>query len=181
MDVESPPASGAPYDFSVGALYAALDAQRQARGLSWQQVAREINALSGRVPARPISPSTLTGMRNRAVIEGDGVLQMLRWLQRTPESFIPGGEEAAAEPARLPDVGSFQILRFDTRKLYTALDAQRSERGMTWTQLANEIGGLTAASLTRLSKGGRTGFPQVMRIARWLGRPVADFTRAADR
>src|SRR6185436_16874536 len=64
-------------DFDIGALYSALDAQRQARGMSWPQVVREINALFARVPARPISPSTLNGMRNRGTIEGDGVLQML--------------------------------------------------------------------------------------------------------
>ena len=166
-------------DFDLGALYAALDAQRVARGLSWQQAAREISGQLSRVPSRPISPSTLTGLRNRATIEGDGVLQMLRWLQRTPESFVPGGEDAAI--ARLPDVGPAQILRFDTRKLHAALDARRIERGLTWTQVANEIGGLTAASLTRFSQEGRTGFPQVIRIARWLERPVAYFTRAADR
>ena len=166
-------------DFDLGALYVALDAQRLARGLSWQQAAREISGQLSRVPARPISPSTLTGLRNRATIEGDGVLQMLRWLQRTPESFVPGSEEAAS--ARLPDVGPAQILRFDTRKLYAALDARRIERGLTWTQVANEIGGLTAPSLTRFSQGGRTGFPQVIRIARWMGRPVAYFTRASDR
>ena len=164
----------------MGALYAALDAQRQARGMSWQQVVREINALFASVPERPISPSTLTGLRKRGAIEGDGVLQMLRWLNRAPESFVPGHQEAAAEAATLPEVGPDKILRFDTGKLYSALDAQRKERGMSWQQVASEIGGFSAAGLTRLSKGGRTGFPEVMRITRWLGRPAACFTRASD-
>ena len=163
-------------DFDLGALYAAIDEQRQARGLSWQQVMREINALFERTPARPISASTVTGMRKRAVIDGDGVLQMLRWLNRAPESFVPGYQEAGAET--LPHVGPHQILRFDTKKLHSALEAQRTERGMTWEQVANEIGGFSAAMLTRLSKGGRTGFPQVMRITRWLGSPASFFTRA---
>ena len=168
-------------DFDIEALYAALDAQRQARGISWQQVVREMNALSERVPARPtISASTLTGMRNRAVIEGDGVLQMLRWLDRTPESFVPG-HPVAAEAAKLPDVGPYQILRFDTGRLYAALDAQRRDRGMTWNEVASEIGGFSAAGLTRLSKGGRTGFPHVMRMTRWLRLPAACFMRAFDR
>ena len=163
-------------DFDIGALYAALDEQRQSRGLSWQHVMREINALFERTPARPISASTVTGMRKRAVIDGDGVLQMLRWLNQAPECFVPGHQEAAAE--NLPHVGPHQILRFDTKKLHSALDAQRAERGMTWEQVATEIGGFNAAMLTRLSKGGRTGFPHVMRITRWLGRPAACFTRA---
>ena len=76
-------------EFDVDALYAALDAQRQARGLTWAGLAREINRQFERVPVRAISVSTITGMRKRRVIEGDGVLQMLRWLGRTPESFVP--------------------------------------------------------------------------------------------
>ncbi len=150
-------------------------------GLSWQQVVREINALFALVPARPISPSTVTGMRSRAAIDGDGVLQMLRWLKRSPESFVPGDQETAGETATLPDLGAHQILRFDTRQLYAALDAQRIARGMTWKQVASEIGSVSAGSLTQLAKGGRTGFPQVMRVTRWLGRPVAVFTRASPR
>ncbi|HSS75741.1 MAG TPA: hypothetical protein VLV54_03260 [Thermoanaerobaculia bacterium] len=168
-------------DFDIGALFAALDGQRQARGMSWQQVVRDINALFENVPAQPISVSTVTGMRNREAIEGDGVLQMLRWLKRAPESFVPGYPEAAAETLALPDVGPHQILRFDTRELYTALDAQRIARGMTWKQVASEIGGFSAASLTRFAMGGRTGFPQVMRITGWLRRPAVSFVRVSNR
>jgi len=167
-------------DFSIGALYSALDAQRHERGISWQQVVREINALFEHSPARPISPSTVTGMRSRSVIDGDGVLQMLLWLDRAPESFIPGHPDATAETAKLPYAGPHRILRFDTRKLHSALDAQRMERGMTWQQVADEIGGFNAANLTHFSKGGRVGFPHVMRITRWLGSPAARFTRASE-
>jgi hypothetical protein len=35
-------ASGTSADFDIHALYAALDEQRRARGLSWQQVGAEI-------------------------------------------------------------------------------------------------------------------------------------------
>jgi hypothetical protein len=51
---------------------------------------------------------------------------------------------------------------------------------MTWKQVAHEIGGVNPAGLTRLSKGGRTAFPEVMRIVRWLGRPAASFTRLSN-
>jgi hypothetical protein len=166
-----------PADFDIEALYEALDAQRVARGMSWQEVAGAISDPFRDGPARPISASTLTGMRGRSVVEGDGVLQMLRWLRRTPESFIPGHEATAP----LPEVRPGQILRFDTRRLYEAVDARRIERGMTWRAVAGEIPGVGVASLSRLSKGGRTGFPQVSRLARWLGLPLASFTRAADR
>ena len=167
-------------EFDIVALYAALDAQRSARGISWQQVAREINARFDGMPLRPVSASTLRTMRERLVVEGDGVLQILLWLNRTPESFVRPVRQVAAEAA-LSDVGPGKILRFDTSRLYAALDAQRIDRGMTWQQVADEIGGISAASLTRLSKGGRTSCPHVMRMTGWLGRPAADFTRASDR
>jgi hypothetical protein len=165
-------------DFSLSALYEALDAQRIARGLSWAQATREINRQLGSASGHPISPSTVKGLRSKAVAEGDRVLQMLLWLNRAPEGFIPGYQES--EEARLPDVPSHQILRFDTKKLYAALNAQRSERCMTWAQVANEIG-VSASSPTHLSKGARSGFSYVMRITHWLGRPVARLVRLAMR
>lgn len=76
-------------DFDVAGLYAALDARRSLRGLSWQQVADEINSFFEKVPARPISRSTIVRTREGGIVEGDSVLQMLRWLGRTPESFMP--------------------------------------------------------------------------------------------
>ncbi|HJZ72990.1 MAG TPA: hypothetical protein VKE51_14695 [Vicinamibacterales bacterium] len=167
-------------DFDIGALHDALDAERRSRGLSWQRLAREISAPFGRVPSRPISPSTLSGLRSHRAIEGDGVLQMLRWLHRAPESFVPGQACAHPEVAMLPDVGSTRILRFDTRKIYAMLDAQRAGRALTWTQVAREIGGISPAGLTRYANGGRTGFPQVTRIARWLQVPVASLTRGFE-
>lgn len=165
-------------DFDVNALYTALDTKRQLRGLSWQQVAQEVSRQFEQTRATPISPSTLRGMREKRVIEGDGVLQVLRWLHRTPESFVPGQAETE-EAAALPQIGSHQILRFDAKAIYEALNAHRSERGMRWKQVAEEIG-CNASSLTRLTSGGRVGFPDVMRIFRWLGRPAAAFTRASD-
>jgi len=77
-------------DFDVDRLLNALDQQRRSRGLSWRGATDEINALFADVPnARGISVSTLTGMRAKGAVEGDGVLQMLVWLDRTPDSFVP--------------------------------------------------------------------------------------------
>ena len=168
-------------DFDIDALYQALDAERRARGLSWQRLALEISSQFDESRATAISPGTLSGMRKRRVIEGDGVLQMLRWLDRTPESFVPGDGTSSSPDATLPAVGRNSILRFDARAIHAALDARRDQRGMTWKQVAAEIGGLNASSLTRLAKGGRVGFPDVMRVVRWLGRPAASFTRASPR
>src|SRR5262245_25247877 len=131
-------------------------------------------AISGPFSARPLAASTVASLRTKAVAEGDGVLQMLRWLQRTPESFIAGGDKTAG--AELPSVGPHQILRFDTRRLHTVLNGARVARGLTWQQVADETG-VARSSLTHLAKGGRTGFPHVTRITRWLGAPVAQFVR----
>jgi hypothetical protein len=81
----------------------------------------------------------------------------------------------------LPHVESDRILRFDAVAIYKALDAQRATRGLSWPQVAREIGGIAPGSLTRLANGGRVGFPEVMRIFRWLGRSAASFTREASR
>lgn len=169
-------------DFSLRALHAALDAQRQARGISWAQAAREMNDRSrtGHPWLHPLSASTVKGVGTRRVVEGDGVLQMIRWLARTPESFVAGHAESESPRARLPQVPTGHILRFDTKKIYAALDAKRVEHQMSWTQLAEEIG-VGASSVTHLAKGGRTAFPQVMRILRWLDGTVAEFTRFSKR
>jgi len=121
----------------------------------------------------------VTGTRFRRVAEGDGVLQMLLWLDRTPESFVPGHQAAGGATEALVKPSAQGVLRFDTRRLHAALDAQRTERELTWAQVAREVG-LAASSLTHLSKGGRTGFPDVMRMVKWLGRPASSFTRVCD-
>ena len=168
-------------EFDVKGLYDALDERRRSRAMRWAAVRREMNARFQEVPGhKPIAMSTITGLQNKRNVEGDGILQMLLWLGRTPESFLPGFEEADAERFRLPQLGKEQILRWDTRAIHSALNAEREARGMSWKEVANDIGVGSANPLTNLAKGGRTGFPGVMRIVVWLGRPAATFTRASD-
>src|SRR5262245_51408793 len=81
-------------DFDLKALYEAPDEQRRLRQLSWAAAAREINR--GHTEGHPIATSTITGLNSKRVGEGDGILGMLLWLRRAPESFIPGFEEADA-------------------------------------------------------------------------------------
>ena len=154
--------------FDVRALYLALDDARQARGLTWAAAARSIG----------VSPSTLTGLQSRTAVEGDGVLQMLRWLGRTPESFIAGG---ASPESELPVVGPGEVLRFDAAAIYRALNAERERRQWTWPELAAAIGGVSPAMLRHLRDGGRVSVPSIMRIIGWLERPAADFTRGCRR
>jgi hypothetical protein len=165
-----------PPDFSLRALYDALDARRAERGLTWAAVGREVNR--HRTFMRPIAVSTISGLRTKTVGEGDGILQMLLWLERTPESFVPGIPDADDERFQLPALVRGQILRWDARRLFTELNVRRAERSLTWTDVAREIGlGYTPGMLTRMAKGGRLGFPHVMRLVGWLDRPAVDFTR----
>jgi hypothetical protein len=165
------------HDFDVRALYDALDAQRRARDLTWAQVTREVN--QHRTRLRPIAQSTITGLETKQGGEGDGVLQMLLWLGRTPESFVPAIPDANAPRYRLPQVTTGEIVRWDTRALFEALDRERQQRGWTWMALARDIGGFTPSMLTNLATGPRTGFPRVMRLVRWLAEPAVTFTRVA--
>ena len=173
-----PNGNGADRGFDLAELYRALDARRQEEGLSWAAATRAINARFGDVPGcRAIATSTVTALRTRPRAEGDGVLQMLLWLGRSPESFTRGLSDRPG--TELPDVGSNRILRWDTRALYTALDRRRTEAGLSWPELASRIGGVDADALRRLSQGGRTSFPFVMDLVRWLDTPAASFTRAS--
>lgn len=53
-------------DFSVAALHAALDAERTRRGLTWMDVACEVNRAAERdLPPRAISASTISGLAKK--------------------------------------------------------------------------------------------------------------------
>lgn len=166
--------SDGPPDFDTHGLYEALNSRRESRGLTWAQVMRGINELFKDVPGiRPVAASTVTRMRGKRVNEGDGALQMLQWLERSPEDFIPGG---ASRAASLPKVKSSVILRFDLPAIYTALDSRRGELGLSWPQVAEQVGGISAGGLKRLAKPGRTSIQTAARIARWLNVSVASLT-----
>lgn len=171
------------YDFDGMALYQALDAERQARGLSWQKLADEIWELSAELNrqrnSHPISPSTIQNMGKRGgATSCQHALFFLRWLGRSPESFLTDAPEEARE-GRLPEVGPDRRLRWNLKKLYAALDDRRRERGLTWAQLAgilrctpSQVSGLRTARFA-------TGMGLAMRIVQWLEQPAADFIYAA--
>ena len=169
-------------DFDLNQLHAAMDEKRRAGGLHWEQVIREISQRSGPFATRGLSRLTVTGVGRRTTAEIDSILQMLRWLERSPESFMPGFDTAQLNRFKLPSIPPEKVLRFDTERLYNTLNEQRMRREMTWRQVAREIGGVHGISLSHLSKGkGRIGFPHVMRLTAWLGCPAAQFTRSAER
>jgi hypothetical protein len=103
------------------------------------------------------------------------------WLERTPESFVPGIPDSDAERFHLPTPGGRQIVRWNVPALYAALNAERQSRGLTWQAVAREIGGVTPGTLMNLSRASRVGFPGVMRIVQWLGQPATTFTMIVGR
>ena len=105
-------------------------------------------------------------------------LFMLRWLDRTPESFLEGATEADPGPA-LPAAGRDRRLRWSLKLLYATMNEKRLADGLTWSDLAtilgcspNQLTGLRTAKFA-------TGMDLAMRIVQWIGRPAADFVYAA--
>jgi hypothetical protein len=79
----------------------------------------------------------------------------------------------------LPHVGPDHFLRWDLAALYEALESRRQAMGLTWRQVAEELGA-AANQLTglRTARYGTT-IDVAMRVAQWAGKPAADFTYAA--
>src|ERR1700722_18157698 len=150
--------------FDMCAFHAELDAQRRVRGLSWTQLAAEINRPFESTPSIPISPGTLRDMLKKRSVTSAVVLQVLRWLGRTPESFLSGAPRSASSDEQLPKAGLDRILRFDTRAIYDALQQERLRRGLTWQQVADELPGFTPSMLSNLAEGPLIGFPRVMAL-----------------
>lgn len=170
------------HPFDAGALYRALDARRCELELSWKGVADQIWNLSSELNDRrrdhPISPSTLTNMAKKPRTTCQHALFMLRWLGRTPESFLRGATEDDSRFA-LPQVGPDRRLRWALKLLYAAMDDKRQEEALTWPALA-AIVGCTPSQLTGLRTAKyATGMDVAMRIVQWIGRPAADFVYPA--
>jgi hypothetical protein len=175
------PRSPAPGDFDPQSLFDALDRQRQERGLSWTGVARELWSMSAELNAlrpsdHPLAPVTITNVARNGDTSCQHALFFLRWLGRTPESFMPDAECADVP---LPEAGPDRRLRWHLGHLYAALDAQRRADGLTWKALAGELH-CTTNQLTGLRTARyATSMRLAMRICRWLRRPAADFVDAA--
>lgn len=159
------------------ALHAVLDAERRALHLSWIELTAQINKPFDGTSSIPISLTTIRSMQKKRSVTSAVVLQVLRWLGRTPESFLTGHGSSPTASETLPEPGPSRILRFDTRAMHGALEAERARRGMTWKQVAAELPGFTEGTLRNLASGPLIGFPRVMMITQWLGLPAARFVR----
>ncbi len=178
---QNPPVEHSLPGFDMQALCSALDEARRARNLSWGELTTGINEPFKGKSSIPINVSTIRGMQTKRSVTSAVVLQVLRWLDRAPESFLAGRDGASAANERLPDPGPSRILRFDTRSLHAALDAERMKRGLKWKQVADELPGFTESMLANLATGPLIGFPRVMLITQWLRRPAVDFVSGRER
>ena len=169
--------------FDSAALFAAIDQKRAALGLSWQRVADQMWEQSADLNARrrdhPISPAALTNLSRSRRTSCQHALFALRWLERTPESFLSDPPAAPAGGFDLPVAGADRRLRWALKLLYAALDEKRQQEGLTWTALAGSLG-CSPSQLTGLRTAKyATTMDLAMRITQWLGRPAADFVYPA--
>lgn len=89
--------------FDTEAFYAAIDAQRQSRKLTWKQVATQ----SG------VSASTLTRMAQGRSPDVDGLAALLAWSGLNADAFIHDQEKERGEPETLAMISTY--LRSDPR------------------------------------------------------------------
>jgi hypothetical protein len=162
----------------MSAMYAAMDAQRIERGLSWPKLAQALwnqsAVLNQQRSDHPISPATLTGIAKRGDCTCQHALFILRWLGRSPESFL---SNSLTDPGHitLPVAAEDQRLRWDLAAVYQSLDERRQARGLTWREAATGI-----RCTEHQLKGLRTaryaiGMRLMMRIVQWVGRPSPTF------
>jgi transcriptional regulator with XRE-family HTH domain len=93
----------------VQGLYAALDAERTARGLSWRQLANEIS----------VSPSLLSRLSNDQRPDADGFATLVRWLNMPAEEFmvdVEGDRGTQSEPDLLTQLAPLLRARQDLDK-----------------------------------------------------------------
>ena len=156
------------FRFDFPALHAVLDQSRRSRQLTWKQVAAEIG----------VAASTLQRTSVGNAMEADGVRAMVAWLGRSPEDFIraaPGVRIPPAKRREPPLPGRFR--RVDSAALFDMLDRERCSRGMTWRQVAADLGGhVSPSALARLRRGGRVDMRLLVDATGWLGVSVEDVT-----
>jgi transcriptional regulator with XRE-family HTH domain len=69
--------------------------------------------------------------------------------------------------------------KIDVQGLHAALDAERTARGLSWRQLAKEIG-VSPSLLSRLSNDQRPDADGFATLVRWLNMPAEEFMVDAE-
>lgn len=165
--------------FDFPQFFGAVDSERRRRDLGWYDVADELWEQSEQLNAErddhPLCGGAVGRLGDRGATSCQYALFMLRWLGRPPEDFLVGSPRQVGGTA-LPDAGPDTRLRWDLAALYEALAEERRARGLTWAQLAQELG-CTPARLTNLRTARMADLELTMRVTQWLRRPAAEFIR----
>ncbi|MBK6043508.1 helix-turn-helix transcriptional regulator [Streptomyces sp. MBT55] len=69
--------------------------------------------------------------------------------------------------------------QIDVDALYSALDAQRTARELSWRQLAKELQ-VSPSLLSRMANGLRPDADAFITLVQWLGVPAEQFTVGGD-
>ena len=168
--------------FDCGAFFGALDAQRRDRGLGWYELADELWQQSSDLNAQrtdhPLCGGAVARLQQRGATSCQYALFMLRWLRRAPEEFLTGPVVGVGD-IRLPEAGTDSRLRWDLSQLHSALNEQRRECNLTWSDLAYELD-CTPSRLTNLRTARFADMDLAMRITQWLEQPAAAFIHPAQ-
>jgi hypothetical protein len=166
--------------FDFAAFFAAFDGKRRDRGLGWYEFADELWQQSSELNAErmdhPLCGGAVSRLGARGATSCQYALFMLRWLGRAPEEFL-SGSIVDVGAVQLPETGPDRRLRWDLNQLYTALNEQRQERKLTWSELAQELG-CTPTRLTNLKTARMADMDLTMRVTQWLAKPAAEFIHA---
>jgi hypothetical protein len=155
------------YWFDYRALYQAIDAKRAETRLSWNALATQLGVAAG----------TLRHTEAGGPMEADGIRAMVAWLGLAPEFFVRsrGGAIVPQSMVRRPVIAPARR-RFDKKALYAGIEGKRAALGMTWNEVAREIGGVSVQMLKNLNRSGRTSMDLAVAGAGWLGRSLESFT-----
>lgn len=67
------------------------------------------------------------------------------------------------------------VVQVDVPRLYAALDQVREQRGLSWRQVAAQLG-ISPSTFSRMSEGMKPSADAFVALASWLGRPAETFT-----
>ena len=160
-------------DFDIRELHRALDAERRVRGLTWAALAREI---TGPGPGAIVA-SSFSGMARRRAVNANVAMAALRWLDRTPESFVSDHPDAATCPPLPKHLPQRFFGRWKLQELHELLDTRRAEHNLTWASLAREVGVRPEVLASYARPDTFVSFPSIVRVTCWLERPLTDFVQ----
>ena len=169
--------------FDFAAFFAAVDDARRGRDMGWYDLADELWDQSAQLNAErddhPLCGGAVSRLGARGETSCQYALYLLRWLGQAPEEFLTGPARDVGD-VRLPDPGPDSRLRWDLAQLHAALSQERQRQGLTWAELAGQIG-CTPSRLTNLRTARMADMALTMRVTQWLRRPAAEFIHPASR